>query len=385
MRIKKRIIIALLLCILGFIILGLFTYKVVSFQNLTENDGSYKLDKVGQIGDFIGGYTGTLFSIVGIVLLFETLALQRKESSETKAVFLKQQFDNTFFELLKLHKENVQNFSDYDLLGNEIRGRRFFSYHKIDLQNKFNPVKSISKNRKNAVNLFQELYTIHVEEFAIYFKTLYQLYSLIENAQIDGIEQATYSKILRAQLSDGELFFIRYNAMTEVGRPSAHYINVFNILKHLSSFDLMEFKDWWNRMNKFERNGLGQILREIKTLLKLFLIVSDDHKLTKSFMSNRYILEIISHHQSELSITIRIDKTKAFNNTSQIQGLEHLTPNEIENLLKCVLKEFIIYSNYNVFNIRREIKFESTTIGASEVSAKVYNWMSIPLKIHYWY
>jgi len=385
MKVQKKIILSVILTILGFLILIFFSYKVFNLKTIENPITENQLPSIGQIGDFVGGYVGTLFSIVGIVLLFETLALQRKESSEAKAVFLKQQFDNTFFELLKLHKENVENFSTYDFFGEEQKGRKFFAYNKELLQNIFIPTKSISKNRKLAIDHFNNIYINFVDDFSIYFKTLYQLYSLIEKSDIKGVEQATYSKILRAQLSEGELFFIRYNAMTEIGKPSSHYINVFNILKHLSNFELLEFKDWWIKLDKFERNGLGAVIREIKGIVKEFLLEPEINQLQKNYMSNRYILKLESNHRSEFSIEINIDKTKLFTGLSIIQGLDKFTINEIENLLKCILKEFIIYSNYNMYNIRRELIFESNNDGIGQVNAKLYNWMSIPIKVHHWY
>jgi len=54
----------------------------------------------GQVGDFIGGIGGTLFSLSGFVLLYLSFASQR-ESSE------KQQIEGRFFELIKLHRENT--------------------------------------------------------------------------------------------------------------------------------------------------------------------------------------------------------------------------------------------------------------------------------------
>ena len=385
MKIQKRIIFSVILTIVGFLILIFFSYKVFNFQAIKDPIVDVQFAPIGQIGDFVGGYVGTLFSIVGIVLLFETLALQRKESSESKAVFLKQQFDNTFFELLKLHKENVENFSTFDFFGEEQKGRKFFAHNKELLQNIFIPTRSISKNRKLAIDHFTNIYINFVDDFSIYFKTLYQLYSLIEKSDIEGVQQATYSKILRAQLSEGELFFIRYNAMTEIGKPSSHYINVFNILKHLSNFELLEFKDWWIKLDKFERNGLGAVIREVKGVVKEFLLEPDIQQLQKNYMSNRYILKLESDHRSQFSIQIHIDRTKQFSGLSIIQGLDKFTLHEIENLLKCILKEFIIYSNYNMYNVRREIVFISNNDGQGQVNAKVYNWMSIPIKVHHWY
>jgi hypothetical protein len=68
----------------------------------------------GQLGDFVGGYVGTLFSLIGVLLLYVTLRSQRVASE-------KQSFENKYFELLKLHRDNV---AELDLHGTS--GRRLF-------------------------------------------------------------------------------------------------------------------------------------------------------------------------------------------------------------------------------------------------------------------
>lgn len=381
---KKRIIISIFLTIIGFIIIIIFCYKVFCIDKVIKPDTALDMPSIGQIGDFVGGFTGTIFSIIGILLLFETLALQRIESSESKEVFIKQQFDNTFFELLKLHKENLQSFQTYDLYGVEKRGRDFFAHQKEFLQNVFVPLKNISKNRKLAVEEFQKIYVKYEDSFSIYFKTLYQLYSFIENSKIKGVDQAVYSKILRAQISDAELFFIRYNAMTEVGQQSANYINIFNVLKHLSHFDLLEFKDWWSKLDKFERNGLGTIVKEIKYVLKTFLIDKKSNKIEKRFMGGKYVIVLKSNNKSEFTLEILLNRNINAFGLNIIQGLDKFNYEEIENLFKCILKEFVIYSNYNLFNNRKELNFEFDVSNPEKISLSVRNWKELPIKIHYW-
>lgn len=54
----------------------------------------------GQYGDLVGGFVGTIVALVGVLLLFETLKEQRR-------IYTKQQVETRFFELLKLHRDNV--------------------------------------------------------------------------------------------------------------------------------------------------------------------------------------------------------------------------------------------------------------------------------------
>ncbi|MBU2912704.1 putative phage abortive infection protein [Reichenbachiella agariperforans] len=70
------------------------------------NDGSGQLDPslASNYGGFIGGVVGTVFTVVGFFLLYITLLEQRR-------TFNIQQFENKYFEFLKMHRENVQNIS----------------------------------------------------------------------------------------------------------------------------------------------------------------------------------------------------------------------------------------------------------------------------------
>jgi len=67
------------------------------------------------IGSYIGGVVGSLFTLSGFFLLYLTLQKQ-------KEAFLKERFENKFFELLKLHRENVNEFE----IRNGVKGRKCF-------------------------------------------------------------------------------------------------------------------------------------------------------------------------------------------------------------------------------------------------------------------
>lgn len=385
MKFNFRIVLAIILTIIGISVISWFIIRGIYFENFINKSTNINLEKSAQFGDFLGGAVGTVFSFVGVILLFETLSLQRSEFKSSNDVFSHQQFDNTFFELLNFHKENVKAFKTYTLTGELVEGREFFRYQKGYLQDIYSPTTNLSNNRKKAVDLFRILYVQYEEDFSIYFKTLYQLYSLIEDSKINGELQARYSKMLRAQLSDAELFFIRYNAMTELGNQSSEYINIYNILKHLSHFDLLEFKYWWSRLSKFERNGLGTVIKEIKSVMKHFLIETNFNTMSKSFKKNRYSIVLTSEKRSEFYFELKIDFTKNSADKSIVDGLEHFTTEEIENLFKCIFKEFLFYSNFNKFNKRKNLRIDRIVSTNNLIQLKIQNTLDERLKVHFWY
>lgn len=68
----------------------------------------------GQLGDFVGGYIGTAFVLLSVVLLYRTLQAQRRSAQL-------QSFEARFFELIRLHRENVA-----EMRIGEVEGRRVF-------------------------------------------------------------------------------------------------------------------------------------------------------------------------------------------------------------------------------------------------------------------
>lgn len=67
----------------------------------------------GQFGDIVGGFVGTIVALIGVLLLFETLKQQRRAN-------IKQQVETRFFELVKLHRDNVAEMQYQNVFGRNI-------------------------------------------------------------------------------------------------------------------------------------------------------------------------------------------------------------------------------------------------------------------------
>lgn len=117
------------------------------------NDWSGESNAVlfGQYGDFIGGFVGTLFALVGFILLYQTLRAQREALDTQKKDSEKQSFENTFFNLLNV-QQNITNqikvevpvLSGYKYDGKSAvyEGRAFFQFAKEELTKIFNSFES---------------------------------------------------------------------------------------------------------------------------------------------------------------------------------------------------------------------------------------------------
>ena len=140
-------------------------------------------------------------------------------------------------------------------------------------------------------------------------------------------------------------------------------------------------------MDNYERNGLGTLFKEIKSSLKI-LILDDEHdKFSRRFKKGRYDIYVSSANNDNLEVTLIKDKSKKSGEIAITDGLEKLTIEETENLLKIVLKELIVSSNFNKYNKRRYLDFYSNVETGnikSSITVGVRNKMNQSLRIDYW-
>jgi len=93
------IILSILLIIVGLYISWEF-FEILGQHYNYRRAGKLEIDATGQTGEFIGGVVGTIFSLAGFVMLLLTIRQQNDS-------FQKERFETNFFELLKIHRENV--------------------------------------------------------------------------------------------------------------------------------------------------------------------------------------------------------------------------------------------------------------------------------------
>lgn len=229
------------------------------------NDGSYVLNSnlAAQYGTFIGGFVGSIFSLAGVFLLFETLNSQ-------KSAFQRQQFENSFFHLLSIYREKVSEMEHLPCTSDaeKVTGRRVF----VELRKQFGDIfKKVSKicqeeecgltevqvvdtsftlllfgigdSTKEIVNrllyrydckptidrvigkfafedAYDGRYDGHQSRLGHYFRHLYQFVSFVDQAPyLKDNEKKAFIKIIRAQMSTFELAIFFVNVLSTYGKP----------------------------------------------------------------------------------------------------------------------------------------------------------------------
>ncbi|RZJ92085.1 MAG: hypothetical protein EOO20_03035 [Chryseobacterium sp.] len=79
-------------------------------------------ENTGEIGDIIGGTTAPFIGFIGIALTFLAFWVQYQANINQRSDISMERFENQYYEMLRLHKENVQEMD----IADTIKGRKCF-------------------------------------------------------------------------------------------------------------------------------------------------------------------------------------------------------------------------------------------------------------------
>ena len=242
----------------------LFVALVIFFWQERAFDTSLQInsEKIAQFGDFIGGISGSIWALAGVLLFYKALSeqrqdfannkrsldlqaqalleqieevkLNRKELESTRKVYVEQsktiriqQFESNFYSLLDIHLKIKSKLSEDDLF-RTINSEIIKSVTAVN----------IDQLHDSIISKYLTQYDNSRELLSHYFRSLYRLFSIIENNDFfDSPARFFYFKIVRAQLSDFEIILLYYNSLTKKGKKMQNYVLKYNLLKHLQIKD----------------------------------------------------------------------------------------------------------------------------------------------------
>ncbi len=103
-----------IISVIAGVAVATFFFVMISDDYQVFGNNTVLLNETGLVGDFVGGVIGTIFSLAGFFLLVLTLNEQNNFAN-------KERFESKFFDLLKLHRENVR-----ELEKDNVSGRKEF-------------------------------------------------------------------------------------------------------------------------------------------------------------------------------------------------------------------------------------------------------------------
>lgn len=336
---------------------------------------------LGTYGDFIGGLIGTLVTLYSVYLLVNTLSNQIEvnanvvmtnnkivEANNETLKFTRSQvkqsdqslFDSKFNAYLKAYQDSVNCYTGKGCFGKEYLDQLVIAFRNREFTN------SVVYPRRTdaAVKRFESFYADNRTVMSMHMRTLYLLMQLIaDKGNIEDEDRVAYAKCIRGQLSESEMFVLRYNCYTEYGRNMQNYVNRYNLLKHLPTMSLLEFNNWREKVDTQTSyvNAIDafflMLRKEIGTLL---LSITNENAVTKEKQ-----MDISKRYQ----IVICFDKSNKKYNFKLIRFLQqnrygYKGKPEIENALDCYSagelrqmmldfhQEFFFCSNFSIYNGR---------------------------------
>lgn len=273
--------------------LGICVILLVYYLIVKNNSGAR-----GTFGDMFGGvnalFSGLAFSgiIITIFVQMKELKLQREVQIETQIELENQKkefqiqnktlriqrFENTFFQLLGIHHNIVENMTikinndDYETIQNTKKNHSkravfdyFFNYNLRG--NIFNDVSGINnltfKDFESAASferVYLEVYSKVQDTLGLYFRNLYTIlkfvdsYEFVNYQKVEeelrhlGVEQVDrlyhqlnitkryqYTAMLSAQLSDYENYWVCFNSMISRNEEMKLLIEKYSFLENFPS------------------------------------------------------------------------------------------------------------------------------------------------------
>lgn len=248
------------------VILGL---TIIAFYFIRFSE-SFSKDEAtwGQFGDYIGGILNPLFSMIGIYALLHTIKLQSKELHESTEqlknsaialdlqnnVLVRQQFENTFFQLFEVFNQLVKNMllttlKDKKNYGREGINKVYFQRIKFVLYSN-STRKNIEKSELKDIEFLLKSLKINVE-LSAYFRTLYSIIKFVDNSQLPFEDKKFYTNLVRAQLTDAELGLLFYNCLCLPKYEQSKFIPLiirYDLLEYLQDETLAnpQHRQLWN-------------------------------------------------------------------------------------------------------------------------------------------
>ena len=276
-------IIAIFLTISGLVISFIF-FKSLNIE-YTYGETPILMPETGQVGDFIGGVVGTIFSLAGFILLLITF------NTQTKTSYI-DQLESKVFELIKLHRDNVTEIN--------IK-RKIIDVNdemiEIDFTNRraFKVIISDFISCRNELNPFMNKFTNEDIYEPEYLKEVIEMLQIDEN----HIRIKSYARINIA-------YCIIFYGVS--GEGSIILENIFrrkfknDFISELLMYIKMkptESSPQWKKWKKLKKLNISERLTEIDKIHRLRKMSEYDQLNNEYFYDNSYI-KFYGGHQHRL-------------------------------------------------------------------------------------
>lgn len=322
----------------------------------------------GQFGDFIGGIVGTLISYISVRLLVRNLREQMKSNqqqaesnSQNAKVFELQQFNEMFKLLFNQYQDTISNYR----YGSDLTGQKAIAAIAKDIMLHGGTINggTYEERESKALSIYDSFYVNYHDVAPVHFRIIYRIFQLIDEAEISDTQRRDVAKIMRCQLSEEELFLLRYNCKSPYGVKMRLYLNRYNLQKHLPVLSLLEFSPYrFALADDTQRNRLNTELSVIRKVMRDLFIKQDDHlKVFVKTYTPRYQIRIevaADNKEFKLELTKNENQPVSTVETDIDAVLEILGHDKINQLLYDFVCEVFVYSNFSLYNNMDSLNIE---------------------------
>ena len=334
---------------------------------------------LGTYGDFIGGFIGTLVTLYSVYLLVKTLGNQIEVNSNivrtnnnivtTNKATLKtaqyqaHQTDLTLFDsksnaYLKAYQDAVNGYVGDNCFGKECLEELVHSFRNSGFNNEVTYI----HRTEAAVKAFESFYAENRTLLSTHMRTLYLLMQLIaDKGNIDEEDRVAYAKCIRGQLSEAEMFVLRYNCYTEYGKNMQKYVNRYNLLKHLPTMNLLEFNQWRKKIDATPSyiNAIDALFLKLRkeTGDLLVSVANDDEEvkkkeipITKNYQINISFSKDNKRYEFTLMRILQVSRYGYKGKPDIEKALDSYKIGELRQMMLSYHQEFFFCNNFSIYN-----------------------------------
>ncbi len=263
----------------GLAAVGLLLILIFSFSK-AFNDGSGILNAslANNYGGFIGGLVGPIFSLAGFFLLYETIVAQRKS-------FEIQQFETKFFELIRIHRDNVSQMvhrvpweekNYYDKA-------RVFIEMKSQFSKLFKSVKAKVDSDTSIDDKDKERTAINIAYLILFFGVSKATRPDLEHF----LQKYGYDKTLTNPII-AELYLKKTKYNNKTVYYGGHQVRLGHYFRHL--FQAVKFVDKATFLNPDQKYEYVKTLRAQLTQHELAIFFLNSLSIGQEWEKNKYII-----------------------------------------------------------------------------------------------
>ena len=143
------------------------------------------------------------------------LAAQRAQMEVQNETLRRQSFENTFFQLVRLHHEIASSIEVRDGAAT-LRGPDAFEFlygqFRIELGQRAGRDGTVNERLADG---YRRFYSAHQNALGHYFRNLYNIIKFVDRSRV--ADKRLYTNLVRAQVSAAELLLLFYNCLSDLG------------------------------------------------------------------------------------------------------------------------------------------------------------------------